>query len=293
MGLQFGKWISAYRKETAGGLTEDQFYATLLDQAEKDLRSNKKLGKEHLIAVSLEGVWAMFGRPYYNIYPCILEMCERLSDKVQAQAFKLPESVGRVSSNPKFGETRVAVLELRLPLGNSIESILLGVADARVDERGVWSQEIMLCCLKSEYMLVSNWTWGEKWTVGEIFRTLRSKDDLYWSEDVNRVVRLVFCLSLLTDPELDFLTRDVCSRDIGKPPTEAVLRRAQARKGLGWDLGRTLEGTPHTRRPHFAVRWMGKGRTKQVIRPIKGSVVRRHKLEKLPSGFASKEENSD
>jgi hypothetical protein len=59
-----------------------------------------------------------------------------------------------------------------------------------------------------------------------------------------------------------------------------------AQKGVvGWRLGEEYETCPHFRRPHFALRHTGKGRTIPRIVPVKGAVVHRTKMEKVPTGY--------
>ena len=97
------------------------------------------------------------------------------------------------------------------------------------------------------------------------------------------VVRIAVGLCLL-DTDASILSPDVLSKDQHKPITEAIVDRARRRGKVGWHVGKDIEVIPHMRRPHFGIRWTGKGRTVPKLRPIKGSIVHREVVERLPTG---------
>ena len=103
---------------------------------------------------------------------------------------------------------------------------------------------------------------------------------------------------MLTEKGAGFLQRDICEQDREKPSSDEILQRAFKRKGLGWDLGRRQEmeaqRAPHTRRGHWAVRWMKpkegeKGIQNGLVprlRPIKPAVVG---SVNVPTGYEDQE----
>lgn len=64
-----------------------------------------------------------------------------------------------------------------------------------------------------------------------------------------------------------------------------LIEKAERRGKRGWAVGRHIEVAPGFRRPHFAIRWCGKGRTDPRLRPIKGCLVRRRVIEEVPTGY--------
>jgi hypothetical protein len=67
-------------------------------------------------------------------------------------------------------------------------------------------------------------------------------------------------------------------------------RRSVYGAGVPVNVGRSIEVSPHYRRPHMALAWNGRGRAVPKVAPRRGSVVHREKVEKVPSGFGEKEE---
>jgi len=63
------------------------------------------------------------------------------------------------------------------------------------------------------------------------------------------------------------------------------IEKARKRGIRGWRLGERFESCPHYRRPHLGLRWTGKGRGVPRIVPIKGSIVHRKTMERVPTGY--------
>lgn len=83
-------------------------------------------------------------------------------------------------------------------------------------------------------------------------------------------------------------------RDLSPEQLAAAIRRAERRTGMrGFVIGARAEVSPHVRRPHFAIRWKGHGEPKTpVLVPIKGSVVHRNKVTQVPTGRVDNSANS-
>lgn len=69
----------------------------------------------------------------------------------------------------------------------------------------------------------------------------------------------------------------------GKQLIDAV-ERSKRRGNIGFNVGRDVEVCPHFRRPHFAMRWTGKGRETPRLVPVKGSIVHRAGIA-VPTGY--------
>ncbi len=104
---------------------------------------------------------------------------------------------------------------------------------------------------------------------------------------------LRLCLGVIMlskDPE--FAKRILLNRDrkridrLNTPEKMKLAVDRAIRNGRnGWTIGEHLEVSPHTRRPHFAIRWTGPGRKVPKLRPIKGCVVNRARVYPIPTGY--------
>lgn len=102
-------------------------------------------------------------------------------------------------------------------------------------------------------------------------------------------IRIVLSLAMMCDdPEI--VQPIVLNADRGKYEQTGdgkYVEKAIRRGVHGWTVGRDIEFVPHVRRPHFGIRWMGHGDKKTPkIRPIKGSIVHREKVLEIPTGYA-------
>ena len=104
------------------------------------------------------------------------------------------------------------------------------------------------------------------------------------------VTKLAIAITLLAnDPEFiqpDVLVADRRRFDESTDPEERqrLIDKARKRGIVGWRIGEAYETIPHYRRPHFGLRHTGKGRTVPRIVPIKGSIVHRDTMTKVPTG---------
>jgi len=229
---------------------------------------------------SLEYGWLMNDQPYYQVYPCIVEMCEKLPLDTPVKPFVLP-GVGH-----PFG---IQSLAIHFPDTFGFRCMLFGLYKHNAED-GV--QAALFAADTDPVEPRDPIAEGrEPYDCNDgVFHIKegRTIGDIIESTGDSVPMRVIICLSLLLDPELNLLERDICKRDLGKPTTDEVLARALKRKGLGWTLGREMDQTPHFRRPHWGIRWCGPGGKEPKLRPIKGAVVQRDKIESVPTGFADK-----
>lgn len=94
------------------------------------------------------------------------------------------------------------------------------------------------------------------------------------------------CHLLANDPSIiepDVLNKDEPNYRLSGD--EKYVAKAHRRGKVGWHIGRSFEAIPHFRRPHLGLRHTGKGRTVPRIVPIKGCVVHRNKMTRVPTGW--------
>lgn len=104
---------------------------------------------------------------------------------------------------------------------------------------------------------------------------------------VNLACRIGMSVLLLeNDPSIikpDVLAADREAYDRTGDPK--YIDRAKKKGIVGWRIGEEYETCPHFRRPHFALRHTGKGRTIPRIVPVKAAFIHRNKLTAVPTGW--------
>jgi hypothetical protein len=106
-------------------------------------------------------------------------------------------------------------------------------------------------------------------------------------------VRLAMGVMLLAaDPR--YCEPVLLNRDRDKMMNDAerqqALERAKKRGNFGFDLGRDVEVSPHFRRPHFAIRWTGKGSAIPRLVPVKGAIINEGLITNVPTGYEDAEQ---
>jgi hypothetical protein len=88
---------------------------------------------------------------------------------------------------------------------------------------------------------------------------------------------------LAADP--GFIEPVLLRRDLGKIDDKQKLAERARRNGvIGYEIGSNMEVSPHFRRPHFAIRWTGKGSTIPRLVTVKGAIIHKSQLE-VPTGY--------
>ena len=84
------------------------------------------------------------------------------------------------------------------------------------------------------------------------------------------------------------LTRD--AQNYEKTLDPALIEKAKRRGLNAFNVGRHIEAAPGFRKPHFAIRWKGKGRVNPTLVPVKGCMVRRQIITEVPTGYLDEDE---
>jgi len=91
-------------------------------------------------------------------------------------------------------------------------------------------------------------------------------------------------MMLAADP--DYIKPVLLKADEDKTtPIEERIARARNRGVYGFTIGEEIERSPHFRRPHFAIRWTGKGGEIPKLVAVKGSIVGKKELVTVPTGY--------
>lgn len=244
----------------------------------------------------LESDWIANNRPYYNIYPAITPLVDKLSLDIPCSAISAPPST----------------LCLRLPVGPNnpykagdcdVRTVLFGIQQTR---SSVDSEELI-------DGLVILFDTGEKGDLGApvyVFKIFPLRPDMsvqeatqtlphhrsweYGTPIEESVVEAItkLCLTVcLIGQNPDLVTPDVLSKDrmeynSASPDRKKFIEERAKRKGKnGFNIGLGLESCPHYRRSHLATIRVGKGRSSYKVIIRKGSIVHREKIVNIPSGY--------
>lgn len=245
------------------------------------LLSAGKLTEYNLCASEFK--WKKEGRPFFNVYP-------RVSDALaRTQLTVVPNSIEKSIVH------KLKTICIKLPIGGEIEKkygvswFFMSLSD------GTWSQTAsklghIAAGLSIAWQSPMNvFSWG--------IETASSFDSSPWKlpnsdeslDEVNCRYHLakiaLGVMMLAADP--DYIKPVLLKADEDKTtPIEERIARARNRGVYGFTIGEEIERCPHFRRPHFAIRWTGKGAEIPKLVPVKGAVVGDKKLlTSVPTGF--------
>lgn len=235
-----------------------------------------------VLALRSEAVWWREGRPYYNVYPSMLDVLS------QIDLGRLPFSV--------FKPHKERFIAIQLPCGyvDDIAAILFGfyehdysygsVVSVRIQHtkcdplHGVNTPDttdmILGCPDDAVDKPISEASMKGEWN-----------DKTAWARNVAYSIMLMEHDPDFFEPHI--LTADQTKFDNAKSEEhrQALIEKAVKRRGQrGYVIGRQMETIPHFRRPHPALRWTGKGRKVPKIVMVKGSIVHRSKFTQVPTG---------
>lgn len=252
--------------------------------------SNRSAWNSSMMHVEGEVRWIEAGRPFYNVWPSVIEPFTKIDlSKINCTQIHLP----------------LPEILVRLPAGfelcgaRSFLALGLRVRDQRgimlcIDDGSVFPEVpslIVHTTMSFEILnesILDRLEWGRKHPYC---------DDIINNSMVDACMRLLVTLCLL-DQNLDIIERMPLEDDRVKWEASHDLKyieKAERRGKKGWDIGRHVETAPGFRRPHFAVRWMGKGPSVPKIpkvRPIKGCLVKKKQITEVPTDWMGNEEET-
>lgn len=257
--------------------THDSVIATLA-------RDNRAEVQSQLFGLTTERFWILKKRPFFNIHPPVI------SGLANTPLTIVPRTI------PKSIVHELGTMCIKFPIGFKHEMI-----------RGVTHLLISISAgviMPNEMKIVRSPAVGITYSSGEaIFHTWCFMDESFSSNDESEIVgpkptdfelrqrhffeKLVLGVMLLAaDPS--FIEPVLLKRDAGKKGDKKKMAERARKNGVfGFSIGANMEVSPHFRRPHFAIRWTGKGGSVPMIVPVKGSVIHKSQLE-VPTGFEEK-----
>jgi hypothetical protein len=233
---------------------------------------------------SLEYAWNASGRPFFNAHPGVIK-CLRNSP-LDVSINELPmETINSIGG----------VIEIRFPMKNendssNYRSILVG--NCKESFQGM-SPDFPVSDFSMTVLDGTDFMMSGSPSDVKISKILESEvEDITDKQDARNVLndslRISVGLFLLSaDPrfiEPVLLNRDK-KRSLTPEQKDRAIKRAKRNGIFGFDIGKSIEISPHFRRPHFAIRWTGKGRVNPRLTPITGSIVNRSLVETVPTGY--------
>lgn len=287
--MKFHEWDSLWNKVKReckkDGYTRDDAYAA---QSVADRQDGNLLS---LACDSAEWLWWNNSRPYYKAFPAIVKgLCRLKLDcafscpVVPCDQITIRFAVGGepvTTDGYKLGVMLLANARLRRSSGNDKQALLMAVQ----------SPDIPVDDMANSYAFLLNPN-TDGTTIEDAVAQAEISGYGIGPEDNTRRVQLLTTRIALTlcflsdDPSI--ITPDVLAADRDKydaTKDEKYVDRARRRGVVGWNIGADYEVCPHYRRPHFALRHTGKGRTVPRIVPVTGCVVHRSKLTEVPTGY--------
>jgi len=262
----------------------------------------------------LELCWFGQERPYYNVYPIAVELCQK------------------TSLNMKWGDILFPTTSLALRFAVGHEPLGLSSAILRVPSELEREQlvefhstraEALACVIaapvagvvqrKSLISSAPDWIWTYP-ALKDIKEELLSDsvpggfmqsghdeiDEHAELEQAKFLIKLLAFIGLLSRGN-DLITPAVLSKDRQEHDATSdesrkrwLEDRAARRQGRGFDVGRSLEieraSSPHWRCPHLALFHTGPGRTTPVLKVRSGCVVIPKDMSNVPTGYMGQEQ---
>lgn len=247
-----------------------------VEQADWVKANAKTAASQHVFLCAAFAEWDNAQRPFFNVYPAVLKCL--LNTKMAIDLAQIPESVLH----------RLGIMEVRMPEGGEFKPFFM-----RIGAPFGKSPEGKCLTLLSATDAGNNnmHTWWTAQPFGALCGFDEQPEDSVpnsITNDVSASLRIAIGVMLLaSDPR--FCEPILLNRDKGKLLSESGLAdavlRAKRRGQFGFDIGAQIELSPHFRRPHFAIRWTGKGSEVPRLVPVKGSVINEKLITCVPTGY--------
>lgn len=272
-----------------GHLSSKEFYKNYIDALTQQAPDGNNKVMQTLSAYA-QRAWIVSGRPYYKVWPSIAESLTKVKLTVPCQMVKSKYAsiLIRMPIDKKHVLPTDVCLVTVFPRVKENESLVVILCDN--NKYGNLPKDV------SEFSTAFPLIDGE--TVEDQLRDLRlssgrnsdNADSI--REEVKKIIRLVTGIRLMEhDPEWitpDVLDRDKARYDANQDDFNLVQRlidRAHRRGKMGWSVGEKYEVIPHWRTWHPVLVWTGKGRMVPRIVIRKGSIIHRHKMVSVPTGY--------
>lgn len=253
-----------------------------------------------LTVCGVEKIWYGQSRPYYKVWPSILDSLLSFNLDVKITDIRIKPRVFAV----RFGDGFEIVSDKCV-----CTSFLAGIIGVPTTAGEVFQMLVVFPIVCREGVRI--WDGMHLWTllvnstpgfpnenatfsdsianVNQLFK----KADTYLGEATIRtsIIKIALMIHMMADDptviQPDVLAKDRYRFDNSTDPElrQRLIDKAKRRGAVGWRIGEQYETIPHYRRPHPALYHVGKGRKEQRVVFRAGSVVHRQKLTEVPTGY--------
>jgi hypothetical protein len=276
-------------------------YTTLRDRLPPEFRDREAFHSSAMADMAAQGDpigpkqidaehnWLQDFRPYYHLYPGILEPLLSLALDLDTGAIRPPLRALAVCLPTDHKHPRLTFEH------GKVQSILMAKGASQQDQVSYDAVNMFIDVgerIESfPIHTFRSFRTTEGFTLQGELDNLPDHESAKFGIQIPRplitdCVRLCATLCLLADdPEI--IEADVLNKDRSKyldSHDEKYVEKAHRRGKVGWLVGRDLEKSPHYRRGHFALFWTGAGRYIPKVGWRKGTVVHREQVVKVPTG---------
>jgi len=258
-------------------------------------RTGRKLTDEELVKVSIatnrascelnlmwaEIAWGVKRKPFFNVHEPIVRSIKNTSLKIK------PESI------PRSVVHDLGVLCIKFPIGlnqpelNGIEHFFICMGQKTFYAKT--GQIMPGGSIGFSYQNKVS-TFGFTWMLSQCFddaeSMLEKKDETATEFKTRLLIARIGIGIMLLAANPDFIKPILLKCDQGRSvDLETLKKRAHQRGLIGYEIGADMEVSPHFRRPHFAIRWTGKGSEVPKLVPVKGAIIHKSKMQEIPTGY--------
>lgn len=251
-------------------------YEASRDEMISHIADNSITSDFRVFRVIAERDWYSRLRPYYKVWPSFTDCLRRIRLDVRLSELGLEGNCICI----RFAEGQEPASH-----GIGLRTILAAVL-AEQDGRSFIAASVGLVG-GVERANFKVGLFGYERTIDEEIAATGSNDGFDAHGIVEEATKILLTVLLLGhDPSI--VKPDVLADDrkrFDETGDQKYVEKAKRRGIVGWRIGEEYESIPHYRRPHFGLRHTGPGRTVPRIVPIKGAVVHRDKLTRVPTGY--------
>lgn len=229
------------------------------------------------------GHWQNNGRPYVHVYPSIDKMLRNTKVQWYSQELLRNSPVAQLGSVHIRFVDRCFLLGITRLLCNTLVLVAFELwVDSNPKNLGSmgFKRELLTSDPNGNLFCKANYVAIDK----------QESAMITFADDRCTLLRHALGVVLLSK-EVDFFEPSILKSDEKRRQTTDIsilTDRARRRGKFGFELGRCITLCPHVRRPHFAVRWTGAGRSEARLVPIKGSIVHKSRVIEVPTGYDGK-----
>lgn len=233
--------------------------------------------------------------PFVRIHPPIIRMIQNTTLAIPSELISLPRECGRANDHFRVNENNpypLRAVAFEFPVGHEplgVSSFSFASTTFTDPDNGELCSVFLMQAQQSDRpeMVSSYITPSRGTTIESALETMT----YVGSEDGSQILEFCFrcaivCLFVDRDNPDSIMQRCVLAKhrhEFKRTLNPKYIQKAEKRKVVGWEIGADLETTPHFRKPHFAIRWTGKGAEIPKLVPVKGCLVNYSNV-KVPEG---------